>query len=80
MIGVGVTVGSGVAEGVAGTGVKVARRVAVGQGVVVGGTVIPATTVGVAGCRMRPHPVIVRQAASASHARATMRCFLAPFL
>ena len=60
MIGVGVNVGSGVADGVAGTGVKVARLVAVGQGVLVGITVAPATVVAVGDCRMRPHPPIVR--------------------
>lgn len=74
MIGVGVTVGSGVADGVAGTGVNVARLVAVGQAVLVGITVTPATAVAVGDCRMRPHPPAVRLTMSARHTRAAARC------
>ena len=58
-VGVGVNVGSGVADGVAGTGVKVARRVAVGQGVSVGTTVTAAMGVTVGDVRTRPHPATV---------------------
>jgi hypothetical protein len=60
MIGVGVTVGVGVSEGVAGTGVNVARRVAVGLGVWVGAAVTSTPRVGAGGRRMRPQPLNTR--------------------
>jgi hypothetical protein len=60
-MGVGVTVGEGVSEGVAGTGVNVARRVAVGLGVSVrvGRTIATDVGVGVGGRMIRPQPPAV---------------------
>ena len=57
MIGVGVTVGVGVLDGVAGIGVRVARRVAVGLGVSLGMTGISTRAVGVGGSSSRPQPL-----------------------
>ena len=65
----------GVVEGVAGTGVKVALRVAEGRGVLVGMTVTPAPSVGVGGSKTRPHPAIVRLSTTTNHSSATARLF-----
>lgn len=78
MIGVGVTVGVGVSEGVAGTGVKVARRVAVGLGVSAGATVASTTPVGAGGWRMRPQPPSARLLEIISQAAGTARCNALP--
>jgi hypothetical protein len=68
-MGVGVTVGVGVLDGVAGTGVKVARRVAVGLGVSVAVGETPATAVAVGGWRIWPQPAMTRLARAISHTR-----------
>ena len=78
MIGVGVTVGVGVSEGVAGTGVNVARRVAVGLGVSVGATVASTTLVGAGGWSMRPQPPSARLLEITSQAAGTNRCNTPP--
>jgi hypothetical protein len=62
-----VVVGVGVSEGVAGTGVNVARRVAVGLGVWVDVAGAFATAVDVGGWSIRPHPVSARLVKAASH-------------
>lgn len=62
-------VGVGVSEGVAGTGVKVARRVTVGLGVSVDVGVTPATAVGVGGCMIRPQPLRTKLHTTTSQAR-----------
>jgi len=71
MTGVGVTVGVAVLEGVAGTGVKVARRVAVGRAVVVAVAVSveSAAAAGVGTGIRRPQPL----SSKASHSRTPIR-------
>jgi hypothetical protein len=78
MMGVGVTVGVGVSEGVAGTGVNVARRVAVGLGVSVGGDVTSTPRVGAGGWRRRPQPLNAKVHDITSQAAGTARCNVRP--
>ena len=61
----------------AGTGVKVARRVAVGLAVSIGVTETPAMAVGVGGFRMRPQPPRTKLARRTGHTTAAMRLSLA---